>query len=174
MSEMSIGDNAEYIMDHTGVYHPCTDAKAREGLEEKADKVHTHTPEELGLGTAAEKDYTETVEQSSAKLITSGGVYEAIKGIYDSLGNISVIKSIQRGTAKGKSEDENIQIPISAVDPNKCMVLLDNSMIISGGVSSVRGAYVISLEETMLTISPNGTRSGGTECEVGWQVIEFR
>ena len=107
------------------------------------------------------------------------------------------IKSVQRGTTTGTS------ITISSVDPNKCIVILDNqypagaapwvygigdysSADVKSSFPSVpTGAYVTSLTATKLTITNNKVASNCrydtfngyiwtySTGTVAWQVIEF-
>ncbi len=160
MAEMNIGDGAEYIMDSAGVYHPCTDKEARTQLEGIADKIDN-------LGQAASYDVTETVAKGSKQLITSGGVYEA-------LDNISVIKSIRRGVGTADYEVENISIPLDPpVDPAKCIVILDNSILSASGTT--KGAYVVSLDTNALTVRINYNQQvPSSDYKFGWQVVEFK
>lgn len=105
----------------------------------------------------------------------------------------SVIKSIQRGTTTGTTVTL-----AQSVNPDKCIVLLDNQYIANNTVAShggsslsansskiPTGATIVSLTETTLTLTANETYSGdlgslGARVEykvvtgtVSWQVIEF-
>lgn len=77
----------------------------------------------------------------------------------------NIIKSIQRGTS---SSDK---ITINTVNPDKCIVLLDNSTL-SNGEYYVNGAYVVELKEDTLELYSN--YSNKNNYTVGWQIIEFR
>lgn len=77
----------------------------------------------------------------------------------------NIIKSIQRGTS---SSDK---ITINTVNPDKCIVLLDNSTL-SNGEYYVDGAYVVKLKEDTLELSSNYSNKNNST--VGWQIIEFR
>lgn len=77
----------------------------------------------------------------------------------------NIIKSIQRGTS---SSDK---ITINTVNPDKCIVLLDNSTL-SNGEYYVNGAYVVKLKEDTLELSSNYSNKNNST--VGWQIIEFR
>lgn len=77
----------------------------------------------------------------------------------------NIIKSIQRGTS---SSDK---ITINTVNPDKCIVLLDNSTL-SNGEYYVNGAYVVKLKEDTLELYSN--YSNKNNYTVGWQIIEFR
>lgn len=118
-----------------------------------------------------------------------------IQGVIDRLGetgdtgattvfgklNNGVIKSIQRGVAATPpSTDRNITINLSAVNPAKCMVLLDNQYVgiaatsgSNGNRYRLAGAYIIGLVSTVLTIGGNHWVDSDTYGSVGWQVIEF-
>lgn len=77
----------------------------------------------------------------------------------------NIIKSIQRGTS---SSDK---ITINTVNPDRCVVLLDNSTL-SHTSAGVSGAYVINLEANSLKLSHN--YGNNNNWAVGWQIIEFR
>lgn len=77
----------------------------------------------------------------------------------------NIIKSIQRGTTT------DTKVTINTVNPDKCIVLLDNS-ILSNGEYYVNGAYVVKLKEDTLELSSN--YSNKNHSTVGWQIIEFR
>lgn len=95
-----------------------------------------------------------------------------------------VVKSVQRGVATSTSIGLSV-----AVDPNKCLVILNNQYvgndIGSGDNTPALGAYLVSLTSTTLTITQNKavdshylTSTGGYSnyIEIGtvsWQVIEF-
>lgn len=77
----------------------------------------------------------------------------------------NIIKSIQRGTT------QDTKVTINTVNPDKCIVLLNNSLL-STTSDSVDGAYVVKLKANSLELSSNYyNRSNYT---VGWQIIEFR
>lgn len=77
----------------------------------------------------------------------------------------NIIKSIQRGTTS------DTKVTINTVNPDKCIVLLNNSLL-STTSDSVDGAYVVKLKANSLELSSNYyNRSNHT---VGWQIIEFR
>lgn len=77
----------------------------------------------------------------------------------------NIIKSIQRGTTK------DTKVTINTVNPDKCIVLLNNSLL-STTSDNVDGAYVVKLKANSLELSSNYyNRFNYT---VGWQIIEFR
>mgnify|MGYP006864514954 FL=1 len=77
----------------------------------------------------------------------------------------NIIKSIQRGT----TSDTNVAI--NTVNPDKCIVLLNNSLL-STTSDNVDGAYVVKLKANSLELASNYfNRDNYT---VGWQIIEFR
>lgn len=77
----------------------------------------------------------------------------------------NIIKSIQRGTTS------DTKVTINTVNPDKCIVLLNNSLL-STTSDSVDGAYVVKLKANSLELSSNYyNRRNYT---VGWQIIEFR
>lgn len=77
----------------------------------------------------------------------------------------NIIKSIQRGTTN------DTKVTINTVNPDKCIVLLDNSTL-SNGEYYVNGAYVVKLKEDTLELSSNYSNKNNST--VGWQIIEFR
>ena len=77
----------------------------------------------------------------------------------------NIIKSIQRGTTS------STKVTINTVNPDKCIVLLDNSTL-SNGEYYVDGAYVVKLKEDTLELSSN--YSNKNNHTVGWQIIEFK
>lgn len=77
----------------------------------------------------------------------------------------NIIKSIQRGTTK------DTKVTINTVNPDKCIVLLNNSLL-STTSDNVDGAYVVKLKANSLQLASNYfNRRNYT---VGWQIIEFR
>lgn len=77
----------------------------------------------------------------------------------------NIIKSIQRGTTS------DTKVTINTVNPDKCIVLLNNSLL-STTSDNVDGAYVVKLKANSLELSSNYyNRRNHT---VGWQIIEFR
>ena len=77
----------------------------------------------------------------------------------------NIIKSIQRGTS---SSDK---ITINTVNPDKCIVLLNNSCL-SDTSYSVYGAYVTNLKANVLEVSTS--RRNDSSMTISWQIIEFR
>ena len=77
----------------------------------------------------------------------------------------NIIKSIQRGTTS------DTKVTINTVNPDKCIVLLNNSLL-STTSDSVDGAYVVKLKANSLELSSNYYNR--RNCTVGWQIIEFR
>lgn len=77
----------------------------------------------------------------------------------------NIIKSIQRGTTS------DTDVAINTVNPDKCIVLLNNSLL-STTSDNVDGAYVVKLKKDTLELSSN--YSNKNSHTVGWQIIEFR
>lgn len=77
----------------------------------------------------------------------------------------NIIKSIQRGTTT------DTKVTINTVNPDKCIVLLNNSLL-STTSDSVDGAYVVKLKANSLELSSNYYNRNNYK--VGWQIIEFR
>ena len=76
----------------------------------------------------------------------------------------NIIKSIQRGTTT------DTKVTINTVNPDKCIVLLNNSLL-STTSDSVDGAYVVKLKANSLELSSNYYNRNNYK--VGWQIIEF-
>lgn len=77
----------------------------------------------------------------------------------------NIIKSIQRGTSSSS------KITINTVNPDKCVVLLNNSCL-SNTDYSVYGTYVINLKANVLEVSTNSKND--SDMTISWQIIEFR
>ena len=77
----------------------------------------------------------------------------------------NIIKSIQRGTT------QDTKVTINTVNPDECIVLLNNSLL-SSTSNNVDGAYVVKLRENTLELSSN--YSNKNNYTVGWQIIESR
>lgn len=77
----------------------------------------------------------------------------------------NIIKSIQRGTTT------DTKVTINTVNPDKCIVLLNNSLL-STTSDNVDGAYVVKLKANSLELSSNYYNRNNYK--VGWQIIEFR
>ena len=90
-------------------------------------------------------------------------------------GGTSVIKSIQRGVAKGSAS--KVSITISSVNPDKCFVLMHNELVAhsagSGSGGDTCGAYLISLTTNNLEIKAPMYNSGFAYTNFSWQLIEF-
>lgn len=97
------------------------------------------------------------------------------------LSNIGCVKSIQRGTAKGTSSSDLITVTLdTAVNPDKCVVILKDSMSVYGTeISSTGGgeiqtvdlSYLYSLTSTQLQFY--GNSADRRHDIVSWQLIEF-
>lgn len=77
----------------------------------------------------------------------------------------NIIKSIQRGTSASN------KIAINTVNPDKCVVLLNNSHL-SNTSYTVYGAYVTNLKANVLEVSTNSKNDA--DMTISWQIIEFR
>ena len=82
--------------------------------------------------------------------------------------SVGTVKSIQRGVVVGGSKEAVINI--NPVNPDKCIVLLDNSYISVS--NSTAFSYLISITETVLTIGANKPADFPSK-EISWQVVEF-
>ena len=97
-------------------------------------------------------------------------------------GAVRLVKSVQRSTTNSMSgrHIDDYEITISSVNPQKSIVLIDNGKI-SNENDDVDGSIVVSLTNTLLTISPNSyvyrdgaeSHSEDRASSIGWQVIEF-
>lgn len=99
---------------------------------------------------------------------------DSVKSSIMAGGGIKVVKSVQRGVTTKTS------ITISTVNPQKCLVILNNSFLSYGYgsgnyISYVYGSIVKSLTENNLTITKNYYDYSSSESytEVSWQIIEF-
>ena len=77
----------------------------------------------------------------------------------------NIIKSIQRGTTS------DTDVAINTVNPDKCIVLLNNSLL-STTSDNVDGAYVVKLKANSLKLASNYFNKNNYT--VGWLIIEFR
>ena len=84
--------------------------------------------------------------------------------------SVGVVKSVQRGALKPTGTGApNVTININAVNPDKCMVLLNGSL--SAGNEATYAPTLVALTATSFTV----TWSGGWNDprNFSWQVIEF-
>lgn len=109
-------------------------------------------------------------------------VLAKIQEVLESIPN-SMVKSVQKGNTTEKS------VSIAEVNPDKCIVILNNSVLSSdiktGGTSSswsdgTDGAILTSLTATQLQLTRNCYVSGDSILSsktlygtVSWQIIEF-
>ena len=95
------------------------------------------------------------------------GMITNLNGVVNSIGTV---KSIQRGTLEptGSGAPE-VTVNINTVNPDKCMVLLNTSLIMGGDTAYTPA--LLELTATSFTVTWNGTWSDG--CVFSWQVIEF-
>ena len=100
--------------------------------------------------------------------------------LFGKLNGMGTVKSVQRGVAKPTAY--SIIISISAVNPRKCLVILDNEYVGLGmkgsaaSVSALNGACVTSLTADSLKLYTNYSHyldEGEEYGRIGWQVIEF-
>lgn len=111
---------------------------------------------------------TGTLSQKLSYIINTGTPVTSLSG--------KIIKSVQRGVSGEEGEPSGtLSISISSVDPNKCLVILDNSVSKSGqDYHATHSAYLKSLTSNTLTVGTNYLSSG---LDYGylfsWQVIEF-
>lgn len=108
-------------------------------------------------------------------------VLAKIQEVLESIPN-SMVKSVQKGTTNAKS------VSIAEVNPDKCIVILNNGVLSSdtryGGSSAswlggTDGAILTSLTATELKLTTNDYIYEGSMSEkngvgtVSWQIIEF-
>ena len=87
-------------------------------------------------------------------------------------GEISMVKSIQRGVVPNGSlnSSEVCEVTISPVNPDKCQVIIDNSLLSAS--STIYGSYLVNLTANKLTLSKNSNANVSTS-PIGWQIIEY-
>lgn len=95
--------------------------------------------------------------------------------IIEGLSSMSVIRSIQRGIAIGE-RNGNATVGISSVDPSKCIVIIDNSLVSHNPSGLVgRGAYLLSVSSGSITFGGNyEVANRDSAYAFSWQIIEFR
>jgi hypothetical protein len=104
-----------------------------------------------------------------------GSIQNGVNGLLASptIANGSAVKSVRRGVVEFNSiNDRNINIS-PPVNPDKCVVLLDNYLTAADSAETW-GATVVSLTSTTLTLTPNRYNDGNdTFGKASWQIIEF-
>lgn len=129
---------------------------------------------------------TDEVAKVMAELNDHGADLDSIlTKIQEVLENIpgSMVKSVQKGRTNAET------VAIATVDPDKCIVILDNEVLVSGlkaggSTSSYQdctdGATLVSLTATTLSLTTNDyfyyKSNGLTVSSIGtvsWQIIEF-
>lgn len=102
--------------------------------------------------------------------------YNEIKAAASS-GPSSVIKSIQRGELESNSNYFYIKIPISKIDTNKTIVLLNcTGRTIASGSNSTSFAESVRLSilaDDSFTVSMTSAKNANNNPAFSWQVIEF-
>lgn len=115
-----------------------------------------------------------------AKTARINDVWNRVDANLDQKISLTGIKSIQRGLCTDASET-NINISISTVNPDKCVVLLTPVMFTLGGgdASSISYVYLptlVSISQNVIIVTPSHSRlpsGGGNSGQIQWQVIEF-
>lgn len=87
-------------------------------------------------------------------------------------GGVKIVKSVQRGLFELDKRYTIIwdyTIPINEVDPEKCLVIIDDQNMAKS--NNMYGKVLISLSNTEFTINAAADSSNGTR--ISWQLIEF-
>ncbi len=85
------------------------------------------------------------------------------------------VKSIQRGEVNYRKDEDEIKIPISAINPDKCFVILN----VTGDINSsdkggfLNGAILRKITATELTIYTRARNITNLTMWISWQVIEL-
>lgn len=85
------------------------------------------------------------------------------------------VKSIQRGEVNYREYEDEIKIPISAINPDKCFVILN----VTGDINSsdkggfLNGAILRKITATELTIYTRARNITNLTMWISWQVIEL-
>lgn len=162
-------------------------------ITEKADEVKTATASQTSINTVTtsigatnntggtatagsifaklNKLLTDWTTSRAEKIDTIATDVGTVKSNVATLIGGRVIKSIQRGVITGTTAASRV-VPISAVDVNKSLVLVD------GDVSStdpVIGSIILGFTSTSITISTSRATTGevSSTSRQSWQVIEF-
>lgn len=89
-------------------------------------------------------------------------------------GNMSAIKSIQRGVVTFPSDSETVSITISSVDVSKTIVIIDGTSVLNSGLGVTHVPYLDSLTSTTLRLrTKKYSSSGNSYYPVSWQVVEY-
>ena len=83
-------------------------------------------------------------------------------------GGVKIVKSVQRGISNGSTTS----IAISEVNPDKCLVILNGS-ILQNDAAYMYGVLISSLTSTSLSVRNPYTTGGSESMYWSWQVIEF-
>lgn len=116
---------------------------------------------------------------TTANTVNTNTAYikDKVDGIENTLTGLSIVKSIQRGTAtKNSSSSTLYEANITTVNPDKCIVLIDGSAGIFYSSSNYDYGYTVlpyieSITANKITFSFASTPDRSTS--VGWQLIEF-
>lgn len=103
------------------------------------------------------------------------GETDTVMGYLKLLEDRGVVKSIQRGIIAAEattSSNETHSVKIASVNPLKCLVIFDNGAI-QETAGSIKGAYLVSLTTTQLTVRPSFRSQNSISDLTGWQIIEF-
>ena len=104
----------------------------------------------------------------------SATLFGQVKDISEKM-PIGAVKSIQRGEVTYRKGDDEIKISISAVNPDKCFVILN----VTGDINSDRngkflnGAILRKITATELTIYTRAINITNLTMWISWQVIEL-
>ena len=147
--------------------------EAIESVKTSLEEVKTNT---AGNTTASASGTLSQKLTHIIELLTVGSVKEEFETLkyQTTAGNISMIKSIQRGSIDNlsTSSGEDLIITINEVNPNKSFVVLDvpNSMVTGNNYCFVT---LKELTSTTLTLRKDSIGNAMNMVDVSWQVIEF-
>lgn len=140
------------------------------------DSINTYT------ATNNTASPTGTLSQKLSHVISLLGNKGAVKSAQRGLGTMSVTVT-RTGTSSSSVTLNDLEIAISTVNPDKCIVILDGVAFINSSGDAT--PFVVNLTSTLLTVSASrtgnheGTGIVGAEgvylstVQISWQVIEF-
>ena len=115
-----------------------------------------------------------TLDNVKALLENSGYGLEALHSLISTSGG-GVVKSVQRGIL-GESNGRDVSITISTVDPDKCLVIIDEGTEYNpSNDDRLLYPYIRGLTSDTLSLARGGIKQGYYffSHAMSWQVIEF-
>ena len=145
----------------------------KSGVVEVGTHIDFHT-------TQDSKDYEGRISYSNGDLMwqNEGGtknvnITEEIRNLKQGTGGL--IKSIQKGVRRGSQGEPTITIPISTIDPNKSIVLLDGNYNINDTIDKPTLPVLSSLQTNNIVLtSSRANYIEGKDSLFSWQIIEFK